>query len=106
MKTIIHHLTLNNKKYAYQLFRASEETTRVVCEAANIDQEFLNEDVVALLKDLPDLIQAEKKYRENQDVVIRFRVTVNDKQKIEKESVKKGYNSVSNYLRDLALGKK
>jgi len=44
-----------------KLSKSSEETTRVVYEAANIDQEFLDEDVEALLKDLPNLVEAEKR---------------------------------------------
>ncbi|MFT7507809.1 MAG: hypothetical protein ACI92I_000978 [Acidimicrobiales bacterium] len=53
--------------------------------------------------DLPSLILAEQKYKENQSDVIRFRVTGSDKAKIEKKALEKGYTSISGYLRDLAL---
>lgn len=103
MKNIKHYITLNNKKYFYSLKPAKKNTTFVECEDANIKQEFLNEDIPELLIDLPDLIMAEKKYNKQQSELIRFRVTPDDKKLIEKEAVKKGYSSVSGYLRDLAL---
>ena len=105
MKTALKHfITINNKKYLYTLKSASGDTTFVECEAANIAQEFLNEDVPDLLNDLPNLIMAEKKYTKQQSETIRFRVTVEDKKNIEKKAVQKGYSSVSGYLRDLSLG--
>lgn len=106
MKTSIQYaLTINNKKCSYTLKQASQETTQVKCEAANIDQEFLNEDVPNLLLDLPNLITAEKEYKETQNEVIRFRVTTEDKKKIEQNAAKEGYTSVSNFIRDLSLGR-
>lgn len=105
MKAVLKHfITINNKKYFYTLRSASKDTTFVEFEAANIAQEFLNEDVPDLLNDLPNLIMAEKKYKKQQSEIIRFRVTVDDKKIIEKKAVQKGYSSVSGYLRDLSLG--
>ncbi|MFC1616490.1 hypothetical protein ACFL21_05085, partial [Patescibacteria group bacterium] len=66
-------------------------------------QEFLNEDIPALLNDLPNLIIAEKNYNKQQSEMIRFRVTPEDKKRIEKHAIKKGYTSLSSFLRDLAL---
>lgn len=83
---------------------ASKESTFIECEAANIAQEFLNEDVPALLIDLPNLIMAEKEYNKQQSEVIRFRVSQEVKRNIEKKAVQKGYPSISSYLRDLSLG--
>ncbi len=103
--TIQYTLTINNKKCAYTLKQTSEETTHVKCEEANIDQEFLNEDIPSLLIDLPNLIAAEKKHSESQNEVIRFRVTAEDKKKIEQNAAKEGYSSVSNFIRDLSLGR-
>lgn len=96
-------LTLGNKKYFYTLKRINPQETHVICGAANISQDFLNEDVPALLQDLPNLIIAEKNYNNKQEEVIRFRISPEDKKLIEKKAHKKGYNSVSGYLRDLAL---
>ncbi len=61
-KIVNHFVLLGNKRYNYTLVPASKETTHVVCKSANLDQEFLNEDVPALLNDLPNLILAEKEY--------------------------------------------
>lgn len=104
MKNLKHYFTINNKKYFYTLKPAKKGTTLVECEAANIKQEFLNEDIPKLLNDLPNLILAEKKYKKQQSEMIRFRISPEDKKQIEKMAVKKGYNSISGYLRDLALG--
>jgi hypothetical protein len=99
-----HYITINNKKYYYTLKPAKKGATLVECKAANIKQEFPNEDVPELLNDLPNLILAEKKYKKQQSELIRFRISPEDKKQIEKIAVKKGYSSISGYLRDLALG--
>jgi len=105
MKTLLKHfITLNNKKYFYTLKPANEDTTFLVCEAANISQDFLNEDIPALLNDLPNLILAEKDHQKKQSEVIRFRVSQDMKKMIEKKAAQKGYSSISSYLRDLSLG--
>lgn len=104
MKTLRHFITVNNKKYFYVLRAVGVKKTLVECPAANIAQEFLNEDVPGLLNDLPELILAEKKYKANQSEIIRFRISSEDKKEIEKKALKKGYSSVSGFLRDLALG--
>ncbi len=97
-------ITINNKKYFYTLKPIDNEATFVECEAANIGQEFLNEDVLNLLIDLPNLILAEKEYKQAQSEMIRFRVSPEDKKTIEKKAIKEGYSSISGFLRDLALG--
>lgn len=102
-KSVKHYVSVGNKKYFYQLISAGKKATRVLCEAANIDQKFLNEDVPELLNDLPNLIVAEKEFHKAQNEIIRFRVSAEDKKLIEKKAVKKGYGSVSEFLRDLAL---
>jgi len=104
MKNIKYFITIGNKKYFYTLSPAKSGSTKVECEAANIKQEFLNEDIPELLNDLPNLIMAEKDYKNQQSELIRFRISPEDKKQIEKIAVKKGYASVSGYLRDLALG--
>lgn len=98
-----HTVTVHNKKYAYTLKKAGGGATHVTCVEARIDQKFLNEDVPALLVDLPNLILAEKKYKQAQGEVLRFRVSPQDKKKIEKKALHKGYDSVSEYLRARAL---
>ena len=102
-KTLSSYLLINNKKYFFTLSELSPKTTLVICEAANINQEFLNEDVPPLLNDLPHLILAEKKHKKAHDQIIRFRVKPDDKKQIEQLALKNGYSSVSQFLRDLAL---
>lgn len=104
MKNIKYFITISNKKYFYTLKPAKKGSTIVECAAANIKQEFLNENIPELLNDLPNLILAEKEYKKQQSELIRFRISPEDKKQIEKIAVKKGYTTVSGYLRDLALG--
>lgn len=96
-------INLKNKAYPYTLERTSSGQIRLVAPAANIDQEFLPEDLSNIILDLPSLIVAEQQYQKKQSDIIRFRVSGADKAKIEKKAIEKGYDSVSGYLRDLAL---
>lgn len=102
-KELKHFLTLHNKKYFYTIKPLNKKSSFLVCEGANIAQEFLNEDIPQLLNDLPSLILAEKEYVEKQSEIIRFRVTTEDKKRIEKSALDNGYDSISSYLRHLAL---
>lgn len=104
MKNLEHYMTINNKKYSYTLKKVGENATFFECQAANISQEFLNEDVPGLLTDLQNLILAELKYKGKQGQVIRFRVGEEDKKLIMKKAYSKGYKTISDFLRDLALG--
>jgi len=105
MKTLLKHfITIGNKKYFYTLEPNNEGSTLITCEAANINQKFLNEDVPELLNDLPNLIAAEKNYKKQQSEIIRFRVSQDAKKSIERKAIQKGYSSISSYLRDLSLG--
>lgn len=104
MKKIISTTTINNKKYPYTLTEKKNNIMHVECEAANIAQDFLAEDVAALLIDLPNLIAAERDYKKKQSEVIRFRISSEDKNKVEKKATQKGFDSVSDYMRHLALG--
>ena len=49
-------LQTDEKDIIFSLERIEEGRTLIVCEAAGIDQEFLDEDVPNLLFDLPKLI--------------------------------------------------
>jgi len=98
-----HFVTINNKKYPYTLKKASKTSTFVECKDANIHQEFLNEDIPSLLIDLPNLILSEKKYKHAQEQIIRFRINPEDKKKITEKALKKGYTTISGFLRDLAM---
>lgn len=102
-KNLEHYISINNRKYSYTLEQAGKKTTFVKCGAANIAQEFLNEDVPDLLRDLPELILAEMEYKNKQEQVIRFRVSDEDKKLIMKKAYSKGFKTISDFLRDLAL---
>ena len=97
-------VTVNNKKYFYTLKSVDKKSVFVECDAANIGQEFLKEDVADLLIDLPNLILAEKEYKPGQSEVIRFRLEAEDKKAILMKAQKNGYKTVSAFLRSLALG--
>ena len=97
-------ITVQNKKYEYTLKSAKEKgVIRFVCLGANIDQDFLAEDIPALILDLPALILAERAYQDNQTEVVRFRISSEDKKKIEKKALAGGFETVSDYLRARAL---
>lgn len=96
-------ITVKNKIYPYTLERTSGGAIHLVSKDARIDQEFLSEDLSEILLDLPQLILAEQDYAKKQSDVIRFRVSGIDKAKIEKKAIENGYDSVSGYVRDLAL---
>jgi len=97
-------VTVKNKTYPYSIERVDSNVIFFVAKDAKINQEFLTEDIAGLIIDLPSLILAEQKHVQKQSDVIRFRVSGSDKSKIEKKALEKGYDSVSGYLRDLALG--
>lgn len=99
--TLKSYISLNNKKYYFTLEKVTKGTTRICCQAANIEQEFLNEDVPELLRDLPNLVLAELKYKSNREQVIRFRVSVEDKKLIMKKANEMGFKTLSGYLRSL-----
>ena len=103
MKKIIAFITIRNKKHQYSLEKKKSGVVFVECKDANISQDFLAEDVSDLLLDLPNLIIAEKEHSKNQSEVVRFRVSSSDKHKIEQKAVKAGYDSISKYMRDIAL---
>lgn len=96
-------ITIKNKAYLYTLERTSQGAVHFVSKDACINQEFLPEDLSEILLDLPYLILAEQEYSKKHSDVIRFRVSGTDKAKIEKKAIENGYDSVSGYVRDLAL---
>jgi hypothetical protein len=97
-------ITIKNKVYPYTLEKTKSGNIHFVSKDACLDQEFLPEDLSEIILDLPNLIIAEQDYERKQSDVIRFRVSGTDKARIEKRAIEKGYDSVSGYVRDLALG--
>ncbi len=97
-------VTIKQKVYHYTLEKTQAGAIRMISKDAKIDQEFLTEDVSELILDIPSLIIAEQKYVQTSSDVIRFHVTTQDRKKIEKRAVAKGYTSISSYVRAVALG--
>jgi hypothetical protein len=97
-------ITVQNKKYKYTLSATKDcDVVHFVCSAANIDQDFLAEDIPALLIDLPNLIVAELDFQRRDTEVVRFRVSAEDKKEIKIRAAKCGFKSVSEYVRSRAL---
>jgi hypothetical protein len=96
-------VTVKNKRYPYTLEKKRGGVVRIVCKAAKIDQQFLAEDISELILDLPNLIISEQEHIHTHDVVIRFRVSEKDKRRIENKAIQGGYESTSEYLRDVSL---
>lgn len=103
-KVTRHYVIVNKKKYFYTIIPSNERGVVVFkCAAAKIDQDFLAEDIPALLIDLPELILEEKRYQAKQKEILRFRLSAEEKKLIEKKALQGGYSSVSGFLRDVAL---
>ena len=103
MSKVIANITIGRKKHSYTIEKKRMGQIYVECRDANIAQNFLAEDVPGLLVDLPNLITAEKNYAIKNSEVVRFRISPEDKAKIERNAVKSGYNSLSDYMRRLVL---
>lgn len=97
------YIEINKKKYTYFIEEVDTEISKIICKSANIDQEFLNEDIVTLLKDLPNLIKSEQEYKDKKDSVIRFRVTSIEKVKIQEKVKKAWYKTISSFIKDKIL---
>ena len=97
-KQTVHYIAVKNKKYPYTLELKQGGVTRVICDAAGIDQDFLNEDIPELLLSLPELIISEQEYNKK-TVTVQFRISPDKKKELEKKALKEGYPNLSAYLR-------
>ena len=78
----------------------------LVCESADIRERFPNDEIPRILAQLPRLISdraAALREEEAQSEVLRFRVTPNEKRRIEEVALAAGFDTVSAYLRAVAL---
>jgi len=99
-----YYFLIGHKKCLYELaLNKDGKTTRVVCEMARINQNFLNEDVPALIEDLPNIVTAKASCLKQRDKIMKFRVSEQEKYEVEKRARSKGFDNVSEYLRQLAL---
>jgi hypothetical protein len=99
------NIQVNNKKYPFFIQELNKEEVYFKCDGAGADQEFHINDIGGLILALPDFIIEEQEYRAKNKQVLRFRVSKQEKKNIMKNALKKGYDNVSAFLRDLALGK-
>lgn len=104
MNPFKHSVTVNNRKYEYVIRPKSKRIVFFECPGARISQEFLASDIPELLVNLPDMILSEIEWQKKQNNVIRFRVSSDEKNAIQKKAVKAGYSTISAFLRALALG--
>jgi hypothetical protein len=88
-----------NKNYYYIIEPINDNISRIVCDSANINQDFLNEDLVSLLNDLPNLIKAEQDYCLKQDSIVRFRISWVEKLKLMKNVQKSWHKNMSSYIK-------
>ncbi|PCI28305.1 hypothetical protein COB52_03840 [Candidatus Kaiserbacteria bacterium] len=98
-----HYIIIGNNRHGYTLQPARKVTT-LICRSANIEARFPNDEIPRILAELPNII-LERGVLSVQDQVLRFRVSEEEKIQIEHNAVENGYESVSAYLRDLALRK-
>lgn len=101
------HILHQGKKIPFIISECADPVYReqgavhVFCEAANIDQDHMLEDIGGLLASVPELIdfyQSEKKQE-----IIRLRVTSAEKAKMLKLASERGYKTLSSYLRNRAF---
>jgi len=104
MSPFKHSVTINNKKYEYIIKPINKKLVFFECPGARISQKFEAEDIPELLVDLPDIILSIIEFDKKQNNVIRFRVSSEEKNAIQKKAVKAGYSTISAFLRALALG--
>ena len=97
---IKNYIEVDNKKYSYFIEEVNSEVSKITCSKAKIEQEFLNEDLVSLLKDLPNLLKAEQEYKDKKDNIIRFRVSWLEKMKLQEKVKKEWYKTISAFIKD------
>lgn len=79
----------------------NDNIVHLECKEAWLDQDYLLEDLWALLEVIPDLIKEQKEKRKKD--VINLRITREEKDKIETLANMKWYKNISSYIREVAL---
>ncbi len=98
-----HYIIVGNRKYEYML-ETSRNRTNLVCEGAGIEQKYSNEEIPAILANLPNIIISLAEQSAGvQSEALRFRVTPAEKEYIMQAAIEAGYNNMSAYLRDKVL---
>ncbi|MBU1089520.1 hypothetical protein KKF38_01870 [Patescibacteria group bacterium] len=102
-KKTTHTIAFGGKQFSYSLTANDDCSTRLICREARLDQNFLNEDIAETIQLLPEHIRHARKFVAKHDLTIRFRVSLEEKTRIAKNSKKAGFADVSKFVRDRAL---
>ena len=91
-------ISIWNKKFPLKIYDTTEnEEIYIKCEWANINQPYPKEDLNLLITDLPDLI---KDYQlEKKTSTFQMRLSVVEKLKLEENSHKAWYKTVSEFIK-------
>ncbi len=98
--SLICSITVQNKKYEYRIEKIHDESTYLECKEAAIAREFLNDDIAQVIFSLPKLILTHKKNEYRSKQTIRFRVTGEEKQRLEQKAVDRGYRTLTAMIKD------
>ena len=101
-----HFVIFRHKKVPYYIREIIEGKYHFQCDAARLDKTMDYQELGKAIARLPLLIErAQKEMKDKtRPHVLRFLVSAEDKDLIEKESFDRGFGSVSDYLRALSLG--
>lgn len=98
-----HYIIIGKERHGYTL-NPTPKVTHLICRSANIEDRFPNDEIPRILAELPSLIAAHNNAAALQQTeVVRFRVTENEREQIEHNAFTAGYDTISAYLRDVAL---
>ncbi len=99
-----HYIIIGNQRHGYTLHPA-QKVTHLVCRSANIEARFPNDEIPQILAELPRLIGEHHSLSASaqQNQVLRFRVSEDERSLIEQNARDAGYDTISAYLRDVAL---
>jgi hypothetical protein len=102
-KKTTHTIAFGGEQHTYSLINNSNKTTRLICRAARLDQNFANEDLAETIQLLPKYIKNAREFVSKHNLMIRFRVTPEEKIQIAKKAKKAGFADVSKFIRACAL---
>ena len=103
MASLKHYIVVGNRKYEY-ILEPARSRTNLVCEGAGIEQKYSNDEIPAILANLPNIIiNFAEQGSGVQSEALRFRVTPAEKEQIALAAYDSGFDSMSAYLRAKVL---
>ncbi len=102
-KKTTHTIAFGGEQFNYSLTTNDDCSTRLICHEARLNQDFANEDIAETIQLLPEHIKNARKFVAKHDLMIRFRVSPEEKIKIVKNSKKSGFDDVSKFFRSRVL---